>query len=193
MKDLLKNILRATAILTALAVLSMNVYAINPFKLAESSKIVIKGTSSVHDWESDVTEIDGTGTFTVNEGKIISANDVRITVPVKSIKSGKDGMDNKTHEALKASEAPTIQFKLHDIESAENGKIKASGELTIAGVTKPVTISGDYELRGNQIVISGTQNLDMKTFDIKPPTAMFGAIKAGAGISIDYTLVFLSE
>jgi len=193
MKKLFANSLAAALVLMALAAFTMDPHAVNPFKVAESSKMVIKGTSSVHDWETEVTVIHGTGSFSVKDGKIEGANNVQITIPVKSIKSGKSGMDNKTYEALKASQAPNIHFALTHIRSSDNGKIVADGNLTIAGTTKPVTITGKYELLGSQIVISGTHELNMKNFNIDPPTAMLGAIKAGADISIDYTLVFLSE
>lgn len=183
-------------LLAALAFMAISISAfavIEPFKVAESSKMVIKGTSSVHDWESEVTEINGTGTFNVEQGKIVGANNVQITIPVKSIKSGKNGMDSKTYEALNADKTPSIQFQLNDIKSVEAGKITATGVLTIAGTSKPVTVTGDYEMQGNQIVIKGSQKLNMKNFNVSPPTAMFGAIKAGEEVTIDYELVFLNK
>ena len=142
------------------------------------------------DWESQATEVRGTGAFIIEEGKITGVNNVQITVPAKSINSGKNGMDKKTHEALKASKAPNISFQLTEIKSVNNGAITAAGNLTIAGVTKPVTLSASYKLSGNEVTLTGSYKMNMSTFDIDPPTAMLGAIKTGDEITINYEIHF---
>lgn len=159
-------------------------------KVAASSKIEIRGTSTMHDWESQATEVRGTGAFIIEGGKITGVNNVQITVPAKSINSGKNGMDKKTHEALKAGKAPNISFQLTEIKSVNNCAITAAGNLTIAGVTKPVTLSANYKLNGNEVTLTGSYKMNMSTFDIDPPTAMLGAIKTGDEITINYEILF---
>jgi polyisoprenoid-binding protein YceI len=39
---------------------------------------------------------------------------------------------------------PTITFRSTDIRAAEDGSVEVDGELTIRGVTKPVTAKGTY-------------------------------------------------
>jgi polyisoprenoid-binding protein YceI len=39
---------------------------------------------------------------------------------------------------------PTITFRSTDIRAAEDGSVEVDGELTIRGVTKPVTANGTY-------------------------------------------------
>ena len=44
---------------------------------------------------------------------------------------------------------PTITFRSTDIRPAEDGSVEVDGELTIRGVTKPVTATGEYALGGD--------------------------------------------
>ena len=43
-----------------------------------------------------------------------------------------------------ASESPTVEFRSTDIRVADDGEVEVDGELTIRGVTKPVTARGSY-------------------------------------------------
>lgn len=158
------------------------------YQLSKESKMVIKGTSSLHDWESDVTELQGEAQAGL-EGKEPQFQRFTLTIPVKSIKSGKGAMDKNTYAALEEDKHPTIQFNLNDIQRISNGKITASGNLTIAGQTKPVTLHAEYQMQAqDQLNLRGSYSMRMTDFDIEPPTAVFGTIKTGDEITIDYNL-----
>jgi polyisoprenoid-binding protein YceI len=55
-----------------------------------------------------------------------------------------------------ATEAPTISFRSNDIRVADDGTVELDGELTIRGVTKPVTAAGSFAsgvgIRGAEVV-----------------------------------------
>jgi polyisoprenoid-binding protein YceI len=44
---------------------------------------------------------------------------------------------------------PTITFRSTDVRAAEDGSVEADGELTIRGITKPVTAKGAYAAGGD--------------------------------------------
>src|SRR6186713_2416769 len=73
----------------------------SPFQV-KSVTASIKGTSSLHDWESTIEKIEFKGSIHL-EGNGGMIKDVEVKIPVESIKS-KEGriMDNKTHEAFKS-------------------------------------------------------------------------------------------
>lgn len=54
--------------------------------------------------------------------------------------------DLKAHllspEFFNAEETPTITFRSSDIRPGEDGKVEIDGDLTIRGITKPVTAKG---------------------------------------------------
>ena len=168
---------------------SQTSYILNP----ESSKVTILGTSSLHDWEMEVRDIDFSTTVLI-DGEVISGiQDTYFSCTTTSIVSDYKLMDKKTYEALKAEEFSSIEFKMI------NGKISlitgnefsgtATGYLSIAGKTKEVNVpfSGNL-LKDGQLDLEGKVNLKMSEFDIDPPKAMAGTLKTGDEVSIVYSL-----
>jgi polyisoprenoid-binding protein YceI len=168
--------------------LAPNVLAQTTYKVSDESKMIIKGTSTLHDWESDVTQLQGEAQVEL-KGQQPQFQQVDISIPVESIKSGKGAMDKNTYKALEEEEYPNIQFSLNEIESIDQKTIKATGDLTVAGNTQTVVVNAEYEIKSaDQISLKGSHSLKMTDFGIEPPTAVFGTIKTGDEITIDYTL-----
>jgi len=59
-------------------------------------------------------------------------------------------------EFFDAASTPTVTFRSSDIRIAEDGAVEIDGELTIRGVSKPVTATGRYAtgigLSGSEVV-----------------------------------------
>jgi polyisoprenoid-binding protein YceI len=49
-------------------------------------------------------------------------------------------------EFFNAEQTPTVTFRSTDIRPAADGSVEVDGELTIRGVTKPVTAAGEFAL-----------------------------------------------
>ena len=158
------------------------------FQLSENSKMVIKGTSSLHDWKSDVVTVRGEGIVALESQKA-RFQDFNLSIPVTSIKSGKSAMDKNTYEALNEEQHPNIEFSLDDVQNISGDKIRASGRLSIAGQTRPVTLTAKYDLQNSELIsLQGSYTMKMTDFGVEPPTAVFGTIKTGDEITIDYNL-----
>ena len=68
-----------------------------------SHKVSVDGTSSLHDWSSEVTKVDWSGKITADATSVKAISDVTMTIAVLNIKSEKGGtMDDKTYEAFDA-------------------------------------------------------------------------------------------
>ena len=72
----------------------------------DQSKMKIEGTSTLHDWHSDVTNIGGSAEFEIEDMTLMNIEALNIQIVVSSIESGKNGMDKNAHEALNKSEYP---------------------------------------------------------------------------------------
>ena len=162
----------------------------------QSSKISILGTSNIHDWESQVTQVNATGEITATNQTIESIDKIKVEIPVLGIKSSKGAtMDKKTYKALQSETHPTITYSLITIQKItlenEAYKIKALGNLTIAGTTKPIDlmVTGKF-LPNGDIQFTGQRTFLMSTFNVEPPTALFGSLKTGdeVTVKIDLTL-----
>lgn len=147
----------------------------------ESSYMKVLGTSSLHDWESEVDE------FTL-DGKLVEdqIQNLELQVKVKSIKSGKSIMDDKTYDALKADKFSVIRFKAEELQIT-NSEVFGQGELSLAGNTKKIGIKADIiSSNENEIKLQGTVKLRMTDYGVKPPTAMFGSIQTGDEVTVVY-------
>lgn len=170
--------------------ISLPSFAQPVYKPLASSKMIIAGTSSLHDWESEATTIKGTAKIRLDNENDIIIDDLDVTVPVTSLKSGKGSMDKNTYNALKYEDHPSILFSLLDYTLEGGSEINAIGQLTIAGSTKDVEMTVTYQvLNENQVKFSGEIPIDMTDFKIEPPTAMFGTIKTGKDVIVKYDVM----
>ncbi|WP_369047626.1 YceI family protein [Tenacibaculum sp. UWU-22] len=155
------------------------------------SKVLIKGTSTLHNWESTVEKPSVTMVLNdVDDTKNIESLNVSITST--NIKSGKRLMDKLTYEALKSDEYPhiTFVFKKGKLIKENNSEvdIELNGNLTIAGVTKNVSVPTNINKKGTNIYLKGVYKLKMTDYGVTPPKALFGTIKTGDEITIDFNL-----
>jgi len=174
-------------------VLAMQISAVHAQTFTvKSHTLTVKGTSSLHDWQSTVEKIEAKGAFVLSNNSLIDIRDVAVKIPVKAIKSPKGKlMDSKTWDAFNYEKYPTITFLLtgRKINAAKN-TLDASGTLTMAGVTKPVELNLTYKvLPGGELQITGTKKLIMSDFKMEPPTAMMGTIKVGDEVEVGFELL----
>lgn len=171
------------------------------FNITDETTMTISGTSTLHEWTSDVNKVTGwvaTGNKFAKRGKVKTGAKIaalELEVPVKSIISPRGTtMDNKTYKALKSDQHPQIKFVLSEgvvTALGDDGfEVQASGDLTIAGKTNQVTfpVTGKI-LDDEKMSFTGAYKLNMKDYDMVPPSAMFGQIVTGEEVEIKFTLI----
>jgi polyisoprenoid-binding protein YceI len=90
------------------------------------------------------------GAFNKFKGSIVydaekpDASSVEASIEAPSIDTNNDKRDEHLRGAdfFDAAKFPTIDFKSKSV-AAEGGKLKVTGDLTMHGVTKPVTLTGE--------------------------------------------------
>lgn len=176
------------------------------YKMESESKLSFDGTSTLHDFTCNAGVINAE-LFAASEFMSFISNpdqesfNIKVTIPVKSISSGKDGMDERMMEAFKADKHSNITYvfkKASSKAAPELGEgfytMETVGDLTIAGVTKPVDMTvTSYQDKAGKIRFKGSKKIKMTDFNIKPPTMMLGTIKTGNEITINFELVFRNE
>ena len=197
MKSLLTTILIA---LLAFAVTAQT--QAQNLTLLDKSTMQIDGTSTIKDWTADVSEFSATLTLnseaTNTEETANFIESFSLTVPVEKIKSGKSGMDSKIYSALKEKKHPTINFTLNtvDVTGQESGStltMNATGELSIAGISRTISLAVESsQSEDGTITFMGSHELNMKDYDIEPPSAVFGTIKSAEEVTISFELFFNS-
>ena len=191
-------------LIAVLCLFQINTQAQSDYKLNPASTMTITGTSTIHDWTNKVNTINSEMIFSKiaaektvpSGGKLIEA--LKLDIPVKSIESPRGVvMNNKTYEALKSDEFPEITFLMKNNEitavtdkSAGKFKINVTGDLTIAGFTKQVTLPLDgQKLPNSSFSFSGEYTFNMSDYNVTPPTAMFGQIVTGDKVTLAYNFI----
>ncbi|MCB0569580.1 MAG: YceI family protein [Phaeodactylibacter sp.] len=183
MKYSILSILTISLLAISIRANAQETYVVKGFKMS------VSGTSTLHEWESDITKVDAKGNLTVENSELKALNSLSVTIPAKSIVSTKGKiMDNKTHEALKADKHPNITFSLSSAQIS-GLNVTANGKLTIAGVTKNVKLNakGKLDASGN-ITFSGSKDIVLTDYGMEPPTALMGSIKVGGQVNVKYEL-----
>lgn len=159
------------------------------------SSMRVDGTSNLHDWDIKAENQKGKIALDVENGKVTKINELQITVLAESLKSGKSAMDKNTHKALKTGKHKDITFVLSNVKSLDcsdggSCKVTVNGNLSIAGVTKPMDIVFDLKVTSSSVVVSGNKKFKMSTFNVDPPTAMFGTITTGDEVDVVFNTTF---
>ena len=170
------------------------------YKLAHGYSVTIHGTLSNRHWVETVGEVSGEMTAGPHVGGGTDLSSIWITMIVRSIKSDMGmTMDNKTYKALKAEADPEITFRLGAPVTVPpaHGKrqpIAQVGQLTLAGVTRPTTLwINDLDIGPDSMRFAGKQSIKMTDFGVKPPSALFGTLKVGPVLTINFITVFTIE
>lgn len=152
----------------------------------------VKGTSSLHDWESEATSLTVEGGLGLSDNQLALNENFAVTVPVKGLVSPHKRMDKLTYEALKADKHPEIQYKLNSLTPIDGGKTRAKGDLTIAGQTRPLEMEvATTTNAGGELVVTGSAPIKMTDFGMKPPSLMLGAIKVGDDVQVEFSLTLI--
>ena len=178
-----------------------------------SSHVTVAGTSTMHHWEAEGRHVGGYAIVQEHELAFLWGNSdqpsqplaptVHVEIPVTSLTSGKRGMDEKMHEALKATTYPMITYRLESAKitgrqaaQAEDAggslMIDTTGVLAVAGVDQTVDIPMRVRrLSDHHLEISGDTALRMTEFGIDPPRAMLGTLRTGDTVRVHWTWVLV--
>jgi polyisoprenoid-binding protein YceI len=79
-------------------------------------------------------------------------------------------------DMMAAGKYPEIIFDSTRITAKGNGRYEAVGNLTLRGITKPVTIDLTVNKPNDSLELSGTAQIRLKDYGLKPPSAALGTI-----------------
>ena len=190
---------RATLALAVLLPAALGIAARRPIDMQPESRLWIAGTSTVRSFqcqastfEAKIESAPNGAVAAVLAGEKAVSN-VTVTVPVEQIDCKNGTMNEHMRKALKASQNPTVTFKVttYDLARANDVvDVTLNGTLTIGGVEKPVTINAQAKPGENgTLLVSGTREVRMTEFGLKPPTLMLGTMKVDERVKVGFDIV----
>jgi len=188
----------ALALAALLPVTIAAVRLATPLDLQPESQLWVAGTSTVRSFRCQAGTFDAKVGSSAAEAvvavlageKAVSA--VEVTVPVDRLDCRNSTMNEHMRKALKAKEFPTIAFKVASYELAradEGVDVTLTGTLTLGGVEKPVTVAARVKGRDDgQLLVTGTHEVRMTEFDLKPPKLMLGTMRVDEKIKVGFEI-----
>ena len=190
-----------TATLVGLVPLLAAATPVNPVQLTlqPQSTLTVSGTSTVRSFScvatTFTTSVATSGTDAIAGvlagEKAVTGAEFSVTAAALDCKNGT--MNNHMRKALKAAEHPTIAFRLTGYESAkaaDGARGSVTGVLSLGGVQKPITMMGGATAaEGGALRVTGTHEIRMTEYGLKPPTLMMGTMKVGEKVTVAFDLL----
>lgn len=165
------------------------------------SKVWIDGTSTINDFTCTTIKVNGYGYIVYPDSLTLKEtlkNDKGIlSLKVKTLDCGKERMNEDMFEAMKAEQFPLIKFDLVEPEvstkidsSTKVFNVRIKGKLFLAGKSNLLDmILTITRLDSNKFRVQGNTELSMLDYNIEPPSAFFGLIKAHEELTVFFDLV----
>jgi polyisoprenoid-binding protein YceI len=166
--------------------------------VSPTGTLSVLGDSTLHKWT--VATSTASMTFVLDAGapadlsdaiKAAKVKSVEVRIMVAELTSGEKGLDKNMRVAMNAKQFPDVDYKLTRYElgrTTDAGTVvaKTTGDLTIAGRTKTVSMDVEFTLGPDKAEAKGRYTLNMSDYGIKPPTLMLGTIKVRDPVTIRF-------
>jgi YceI-like domain len=173
--------------------------------LAPGASLELDGDSTLHKYSAKAQGMEGAlGIDPARVATAAQASDLEtlilghfiktfhLILPVNKLSSGEKGLDDNMRKALKGSQYKDIQFQMdsYDVLPSSTGgaalKVILHGRLSLAGVERKIDVAAAGVPIQDGIRMSGSKDLLMTDYQIKPPTMMLGAIKTANLITVKF-------
>jgi hypothetical protein len=179
--------------------------------VAPGASLELDGDSSLHRYSAKAHGIEaGVGLDTTRVPTAVEASDLEglvrghfiktfhLSVPVDRLSSGEKGLDANMRKALKGDRYKQIRFQMDSYEVVgPPGKatltVVLHGRLSLAGVERKIDVTAAGVQVHGGLAISGSKDLLMTDYQIKPPTMMLGAIKTKDLITVKFNATLERE
>ncbi|MCC6348282.1 MAG: YceI family protein [Candidatus Eisenbacteria bacterium] len=175
--------------------------------LGAGSTLWLEGTSTLHDYHSrtstlgfvllrDEAQADPADAAALRQWlRDGGLRGLELSVPLKTMRSGKEALDKNMLKALKATEYPDIRFVMSNSRVAaargDTLPVTAEGTLSVAGQQRPVSVTGTLVPTEQGVWLEGSHPMKMSEFGVKPPALMLGTLKVRDPIVVRFKLLIV--
>ena len=148
----------------------------------------ISGTSTVRGWTCPT---EGAMEVTPGSGEPVpgypdGVGSVAITVRVQDIECPEEQMIEHMREAMEEPAHPEITYRLEQYRFTSEDTAVATGNITIHGVTKPVSFQIEIERSADGVRGVGRTDLKLSDFGVTPPSLWGGMLNVGDDVEVQF-------
>lgn len=157
------------------------------------SSFEVAGTSTVHDWVMKSTQGNGIANLTVKDSKLTDINNIVVSLAAESLKSPKTSMDEIAYETLDTKTHKNIRYVLKSANQISETSWELIGTYTIAGVSRDYKTQISTTSNNGNITLQGSNQISFADFEMAPPQAALGIVKAGKNLTIMFRITLSQE
>jgi len=175
---------------------------VSQFKVEESSKLYLMGSTNVNTFRCDCKEQFGAYGMEMQEsgsGQKIQFSNTTLQIASSRFDCGNRMMNKDMYATLKGDKHPHIQIELLDAihttgktlaKSSDWVHMKATTAISIAGVRKVVAMDVmGKTLSANRYQFRGSRDVRLSDYQLKAPSPMMGLVQVHDAITIHLDLV----
>lgn len=169
----------------------------------EESRLWIEGRSNINEFECEANRYSGEALLYDEGDETDFVQDVQerlsisVEIRVDGFECGRNRMNRDLQNALKSDDYPEITFLFDSAELIQMPKhpddpfeVEVKGSLTIAGETRDIHfVTFANYLEADLVRAVGNTTIKMSDFNIEPPTALMGLIKADDELTVKFNLI----
>lgn len=178
---------RSTAALvaTVLVLSASGLAAQSPTRLEplSGSSVTLRGRTTVGAWRCSI----GGAWALVDVSAADPLSDLVVRLPVARVRCGSRGMERDLRAALRSERHPDIVVRDVRATSVSDGVLRVEAIVEVAGVARAVssTVRADAT-DPDRMRVAGSLALRMTDFDVQPPIAMLGLVRAHDDVVVEY-------
>ncbi len=139
----------------------------------------------MHSWEGVSHDVTAAIVYD-DEAKKVET--VAVLAKVVSFDSQNANRDSHAIESMEGIKYPNVTFSSQQVQDDGSGKLTVVGNLTLHGVTRPVTIPVSRKMNNGMAIYEGNFDLKLTDFKIEKPTLMM--VPVDDELKMKFSLVF---
>ena len=159
-----------------------------------SGEIEVSGYTNNYNWKMKTDSVECKALITLQNRQLKAINNLSFTVPVKKLSSPNTYMDRIAHRTLKSYPFDKIYFKyvkseIHPWDDKDQYLVKATGNLTIAGVTQAIKMDLIATvIKDGTITFAGTHKLKLSTYEVVPKKTLMGTLNTSDDVTVNFVI-----
>lgn len=114
-----------------------------------------------------------------------------VRFPVSSLETDPVMQPKELRQLFGADFYPEIVFLVDSIDDSGPGdQWEFHGRLTMNGITRPVSFHGDARIADNRMIATGSANVDLRDWRIRPPRRLGGLVGMSSKIRLSFRAEF---